>query len=164
MIYATEVIVKKIQRFTTEIKDKEYDKESVFIEHYQYEELYDQNDHDYLMLQVQNSEINLTLKTTCFGGIESILKCSYPSVLDNKRSNYSIVYKKHNVNAVICHFDGYTGLHSEEECITINEQLENIKKDKTLKPYWDYSPKEVPILEKFREDIYMFLASSKDKL
>ena len=113
MIYATEVIVKKIQRFTTEIKDKEYDKESVFIEHYQYEELYD---------------------------------------------------KKHNVNAVICHFDGYTGLHSEEECITINEQLENIKKDKTLKPYWDYSPKEVPILEKFREDIYMFLASSKDKL
>ena len=134
MIYATEVIVKKIQRFTTEIKDKEYDKESVFIEHYQYEELYDQNDHDYIMLQVQNSEINLTL------------------------------YKKHNVNAVICHFDGYTGLHSEEECITINEQLENIKKDKTLKPYWDYSPKEVPILEKFREDIYMFLASSKDKL
>ena len=85
-------------------------------------------------------------------------------MLDNKRSNYSIVYKKHNVNAVICHFDGYTGLHSEEECITINEQLENIKKDKTLKPYWDYSPKEVPILEKFREDIYMFLASSKDKL
>ena len=68
MIYATEVIVKKIQRFTTEIKDKEYDKESVFIEHYQYEELYDQNDHDYIMLQVQNSEINLTLKTTCFGG------------------------------------------------------------------------------------------------
>mgnify|MGYP000125423736 CR=1 FL=1 len=37
MIYATEVIVKKIQRFTTEIKDKEYDKESVFIEHYQYD-------------------------------------------------------------------------------------------------------------------------------
>lgn len=93
MIYATEVIVKKIQRFTTEIKDKEYDKESVCIEHYQYEELYDQNNHDYIMLQVQNSEINLTLKTTCFGSIESILKCSYPSVLDNKRSNYSIVYK-----------------------------------------------------------------------
>ena len=37
MIYATEVIVKKIQRFTTEIKDKEYDKESVFIEHYQWD-------------------------------------------------------------------------------------------------------------------------------
>ena len=55
MIYATEVIVKKIQRFTTEIKDKEYDKESVCIEHYQYEELYDQNNHDYIMLQVQNS-------------------------------------------------------------------------------------------------------------
>ena len=75
MIYTTEVIVKKIQRFTAEIKDKEYDKESVFIEHYQYEELYDQNNHDYIMLQVQNSEINLTLKTTCFGSIESILKC-----------------------------------------------------------------------------------------
>ena len=78
MIYATEVIVKKIQRFTTEIKDKEYDKESVFIEHYQYEELYDQNDHDYIMLQVQNSEINLTLKTTCFGMYRKYSKMFIP--------------------------------------------------------------------------------------
>lgn len=139
MIYATEVIVKKIQKFTVEIKDKEYDRESVFIEHYQYEELYEQKDHDYIMLQVQNSDINLTLKATSFGCIEGILGCSYPSVLDDKRTDYSILYKKYNVNAVICCFDGYTGLHSKEECISIKEQLEKIRKDSTLKPYWDYS-------------------------
>ena len=162
MIYATEVIVKKIQKFTVEIKDKEYDKENVFIEHYQYEELYEQKEHDYIMLQVQNSDINLALKATCFGCIEEILRCSYPSVLDNKRSDYSILYKKYNVNAVICSFDGYTGLHSDKECISIKEQLENIKKDSTLKPYWDYSPKEVPILGKFKEDIYAFLTDSKE--
>lgn len=162
MIYSTEVIVKKIQKFTVEIKDKEYDRESVFIEHYQYEELYEQKDHDYIMLQVQNSDINLTLKATSFGCIEGILRCSYPSVLDDKRTDYSILYKKYNVNAVICCFDGYTGLHSEEECISIKEQLEKIRKDSTLKPYWDYSPKEVPILEKFREEIYAFLTDGRE--
>lgn len=159
MIYATEVIVKRIQKFTVEIKDKEYDRESVLIEHYQYEELFEQKSHDYIMLQVQNSDINLTLYATCFGCIEGILRCSYPSILDNKRSDYSILYKKHNVNAVICRFDGYTGLHSEDECVSIKEQLENIKKDSTLKPYWDYSPKEVPVLEKYREDIYAFITN-----
>lgn len=114
------------------------------------------------MLQVQNSDINLTLKATSFGCIEGILRCSYPSVLDDKRTDYSILYKKYNVNAVICCFDGYTGLHSEEECISIKEQLEKIRKDSTLKPYWDYSPKEVPILEKFREEIYAFLTDGRE--
>ncbi|MDE6215386.1 hypothetical protein, partial [Bacteroides sp.] len=72
------------------------------------------------------------------------------------------MYKKYNVNAVICCFDGYTGLYSEEECISIKEQLEKIRKDSTLKPYWDYSPKEVPILEKFREEIYAFLTDGRE--
>ena len=44
----------------------------------------------------------------------------------------------------------------------IKEQLEKIRKDSTLKPYWDYSPKEVPILEKFREEIYAFLTDGRE--
>ena len=80
----------------------------------------------------------------------------------SKCCGIKVLYKKYNVNAVICCFDGYTGLHSKEECISIKEQLEKIRKDSTLKPYWDYSPKEVPILEKFREEIYAFLTDGRE--
>lgn len=159
MVYATEVIVKKIKKYVVEYRDKEYDKEDVIIEHYQYEELYEEKNGDSLTLYVKSSDINLMLKTTSFGCLERIIKSSYPLILDDKRADYSLFYKKICVNTMICTFNGYSSKHYED-CISLREQLEIIKNDISLNPYWDHAPKEVPILEKYKNEIYNFLSNN----
>lgn len=158
MVYATEIIVKKITRYTEEYRDKEYDKEDVVIYHYEYEELYKENDCDCITLYFKSSDIHLILKTTSFGSLEGHIKCHYPQILNDKEADFFISYKKFCIDTIICEFNGYTGRHLEQDRISLKEQIESIKKDNLLKPFWAYSPKNVPILEKFKDEIYNFLS------
>ena len=158
MVYATEVIVKKISHYTEEYREKEYDREDIVIYHYQYEELYKDNECDCITLYFKSHDIHLILKTTSFLSLEKHIKSQYPQILNNKCADFSISYKKSCIDTIICEFNGYTGKHLEQDRISLEEQIDTIKKDNSLKPYCNYTPKEVPILEKFKDEIYNFLS------
>lgn len=160
MEYATEIIVKKVRKYIVEKRDKEYDEEDIEIYHYQYEELYKDSECDCITLRFKSNDINLILKTTSFGCLEGIVKCHYPQIMKERRADFSIQYKKYCIDSTICSFNGYTSRHIEEDCISLEEQLEIIRNDKGLSPYWDYSPKDVPILERYKDEIYNFLSKS----
>ena len=74
MVYATEVIVKKISHCTEEYREKEYDREDIVIYHYQYEELYKDNECDCITLYFKSHDIHLILKTTSFLSLEKHIK------------------------------------------------------------------------------------------
>lgn len=140
--------IRKDWHYIEEYHDKEYERSKISEYIYQFEELFDPG-HDHLRLEINNGEIEVSIIGIDFKWIEESVKKYAVNVCHDTRVDYILSYKKGIVNEVIFYFNGYSGYHKEEDCITLQQQFDIIHNSEDLQACSYCSFGELPKLKRF---------------